>query len=87
MREPPHDRDVTERWIARFERAGLSGKAALLGGSAVRFTANLIDRALDRAAGTVAEAERAFKRELDPTMEDAKILDEWEDEARAQRDR
>lgn len=80
MSEPSHD--ATERWVARFERASLSGKAALLGGSAVRFTANLIDRTLDRAASTVAEAERAFKRELDPTMEDAKILDEWEEDDR-----
>ena len=72
--------DETERWITRFERGTLLGKAALLGGTAVRFTANLIDRTLDHAAGTVAEAEQAFRRELDPTMEDAKILDEWEDD-------
>ncbi len=69
-----------ERWIQRFERAGVLGRAKLLGGGAVRFTANLIDRALDRAATTTAEAERAFKRELDPNMEEAKILDEWKDE-------
>lgn len=83
MNEPTHE--PTERWIARFERASLTGKAALLGGTAVRFTANLIDKTLDRAASTVAEAEEAFKRELDPTMEDAKILDEWEDESRPRR--
>lgn len=77
-----HADDATERWITRFERATLSGKAALLGGTAVRFTANLIDKTLDRAASTVAEAEQAFKRELDPTMEDAKILDEWDDDER-----
>ncbi len=78
MSEAPIDR--TERWIARFEQASLAGKAALLGGTAVRFTANLIDKTLDRAADTVAEAEQAFKRELDPTMEDAKILDEWDED-------
>ena len=49
--------DKTERWAARFEQASLAGKAALLGGTAVRLTANLIDKTLDRAAGTVAEAE------------------------------
>lgn len=78
MSEAPVDK--TERWIARFEQAGLAGKAALLGGTAVRFTATLIDRTLERAAGTVAEAEQAFRRELDPTMEDAKILDEWSED-------
>lgn len=84
MSEPTHE--PTERWIARFEQSSLTGKAALLGGTAVRFTANLIDKTLDRAASTVAEAEQAFKREVDPTMEDAKVLDEW-DESRTQRDR
>ncbi len=71
--------DPAERWIARFEREGVVGKAALLGGTAVRFTARLIDRTLERAASTVAEAEAAFRRELDPNMEDAKILDEWDE--------
>ena len=84
MNEPAHD--ATERWIARFEQANLPGKAALLGGTAVRFAANLIDKTLDRAATTVADAEQAFKREIDPTMEDAKILDEWEEESRPPRE-
>ncbi len=69
--------DQTERWIARFEQAGAAGKALLLGGTAVRLTARLIDRALERAASTVAETEQAFRRELDPNVEDAKVLDEW----------
>jgi hypothetical protein len=80
-----HADDATERWATRFEQATLTGRAALLGGTAVRFAANLIDKTLDRAASTVAEAEQAFKRELDPTMEDAKILDEWEDDEREDR--
>ncbi len=71
--------DQTERWIARFERAGAAGKALLVGGTAVRLTARLIDRTLDRAASTVAETEQAFKREIDPNMEDATILDEWDE--------
>lgn len=71
--------DQFERWATRFEEAGLTGKAMLVGGTAVRFTARLIDGALDRAASTVAEAEEVFRRELDPNMEDAKILDEWEE--------
>ena len=71
--------DPTERWATRFEQEGPVGRAALLSGTAVRFTARLIDRVLDRAASTVAEAEAAFRRELDPNVEDAKILDEWDE--------
>lgn len=65
-----------ERWIERFESEGLLGRAKLLGGTAVRLTARAIDHTLVRAAVTAAEAERAFKRELDPNMEEAKILEE-----------
>lgn len=68
-----------ERWLERFEREGTVGKAKLLSGTAVRLTANLIDQALGRAAHTLVEAERAFRSELDPNVEDAKILEEWEE--------
>lgn len=65
-----------EQWADRFERERLPGKMAMLGGAAVRLSAGLIDRGLSRAAATVAEAGRAFGRELDPNIEDAKILEE-----------
>ena len=78
MSDAPHD--PTERWIARFEQEGVVGKAALVSGTVVRFTANLIDKALDQAATTVAEAEVALRRELDPNIQDAKILDEWDEQ-------
>ena len=65
-----------DRWAERFEQEGALGKALLLGGTAVRLTARLIDHSVEKAALTVAEAERVFRRELDPNMEDAKILEE-----------
>lgn len=74
-----------ERWIERFEAEGPLGKALLLGGTAVRLTARALDRTIERAAHTVAEAERAFKRELDPNMEDAKVLEEGTGETRSRR--
>jgi hypothetical protein len=79
---PVEDPARGEDWAARFERAGWLDRAWLLGGGAVRLTANLIDRALDRAATTVAEAERAFHREVDPNVSDAKILEEVEEPRR-----
>ena len=71
--------DPLERWADRFEQSGWLGRAALLGGGAVRLTANLLDRALDRAAQTAADAERALKGELDPNVSDAKIIEEIEE--------
>ena len=79
MSTPP---DPHEDWAVRFEQAGPLGRAKLLAGGAVRLTANLIDRALDRAATTAAEAERAFRREVDPNVSDAKILEEVEERRR-----
>jgi hypothetical protein len=66
----------SERWIRRFEAEGALGKALLVGGTAVRLTARALDRTLERAAHTLAEAEHAFKRELDPNIEEAKVLEE-----------
>jgi hypothetical protein len=74
--------DPIEEWAVRFERAGLLGRAKLLGGGAVRLKANLIDRVLDRAATTAAETERTFRRELDPNVSDAKVLEEIEEPRR-----
>jgi hypothetical protein len=65
-----------ERWIERFEQAGWLGRAALLGGGAVRLAAQAIDHTLDRAAQVVVEAQDAFRKELDPNVSDARILEE-----------
>jgi hypothetical protein len=66
--EPRHDVD--------FRRLNWLGKTVYLGGSALRLTANLIDSAVDRAASIAEESKRAFDRELDPDIEDAKVLEE-----------
>ena len=63
-------------WLERYERAGLWGRVGLLGGSAVRLAAALIDKGLDRAASVTVEAKEAFERELDPNVVNAQILDE-----------
>lgn len=68
--------DPDERRIVRFEDLNLLGKAVFLTGAAVRTTATLLDRAVDRAADLYLEAEEAFKRELDDSIEEATILDE-----------
>ena len=67
---------MSDDWPERFERAGLVGRAAMLGGGAVRLLANAIDRGLDRAAQITLDARDAFERELDPTMTEAHVLEE-----------
>lgn len=74
-----------ERRLIRFEDLNLFGKAVFLGGATVRGMAGLIDFALEKAAGVVVEAEEAFRKEFDPNLEDAKILEEHDREPRPRR--
>ena len=69
----------SDRRIVRFDQLNLLGKTVYLTGAAVRFAADLIDTTLEKAADLVVEAERAFKEGLDPNVEDAKILEEYDD--------
>jgi hypothetical protein len=59
-----------------FRDLNWMGKTVYLGGSALRLTARLIDSAVDRAGAIAEESRRAYKRELDPNVEDAKVLSE-----------
>ncbi len=68
-----------ESWVERFENASLFGRAQLLGGGAVRLTANAIDSILKRVARTAVDAEKAFLGELDPNVSDAKVIEEVEE--------
>ncbi len=52
------------------------GKAAILGGTALRLSANLIDSAFERAQSIALESREAFEREIDPNIEDAKVIEE-----------
>lgn len=76
--------DEFEDKIIRFERLNLLGKTVFLAGATVKFTANLIDSALDRTARIVAEAEKAFQEGKDPNIDDAIILEERDERSRPQ---
>ena len=67
---------MSESWPDRFERAGLLGRAAMLGGGAVRLLAEAIEGGVDRAAQIAVDSKRAFDRELDPRMTEARVLEE-----------
>jgi len=65
-----------KRWIDHYSEAGAFERLGLLSGAAFRFSANAIDRVASRAARTMAEAEHAFRKELDPNISDARVLEE-----------
>lgn len=66
----------TER---RFERLNALGWAAWLGGQTIRLTAKGIDYSLREVARIAADSERAYRQGLDDGIEDAQIVEEWED--------
>jgi len=55
------------------------GKSAFLGGAVLRLTANLIESTADRVSSIAARSKEELNRELDPNIEDARILDEYPD--------
>lgn len=55
------------------------GKSVFVGGAVMRLTANLIDATADRVSSIAARSKTAFERELDPNIEDARVLEEYSD--------
>ncbi|MFP4227253.1 MAG: hypothetical protein ACLFTE_00325 [Salinivenus sp.] len=53
------------------------GKSVYLGGAVMRLTANLVDKTADRVSDIAAESKRAFERELDPNIEEARVIEEY----------
>jgi hypothetical protein len=62
-----------------FNELNWLGKTVFVGGAALRLTANLLDRAADRAVTIASESKRAYQREIDPNIEDATVLEETTD--------
>lgn len=76
---PTEPDEQLESWADRFENANLVGRAMLLGGGAVRLTANAVDLLLKKAAKTAVDAEKLFLSETDPNVSDAKVIEEVEE--------
>lgn len=53
------------------------GKSVFVGGAVLRLTANLIDSTAERVNKIAAESKQAFDRELDPNIEEARVLKEY----------
>ena len=71
--------DPEERRIIEFEKLNWLGKTVFLAGAVVETTAQLLDKALEKAVDLVLETERAFKEGRDSPVDEAKVLEEWED--------
>lgn len=64
-----------------FENLNWLGKTVFIGGAALRVTANLLDKAADRATQIADDSREAYRREIDPNIEDAKVIEESGEES------
>lgn len=53
------------------------GKTVYLGGTVLRLTANLVDATAERVSKVAAESKKAYDRELDPNIEEARVIEEY----------
>lgn len=68
--------DLSERRVNLSDLNWL-GKTVFIGGKMLRLTANLVDAAADRVSAVAEESKVAFERELDPNIEEARVLEEY----------
>lgn len=68
-----------ESWIEKFEKAGPLARLGLLTGGAVRLAATVAETALDRAATIAVDARDAYRKEVDPNVSDATIIEETDE--------
>ncbi|MFT5515779.1 MAG: hypothetical protein ACI80V_001907 [Rhodothermales bacterium] len=62
-----------------FDRLNLVGKAVYVTGQVARVATVIVETVVDGAAALIAETERAFRDGLEPGVEEAKILEEFEE--------
>lgn len=60
------------------------GKSVFVGGTVLRLTANLIESTATRVSAIAARSREEFDRELDPNIEDARVLDEYDRSAESE---
>ncbi|PSQ54415.1 MAG: hypothetical protein BRD28_02160 [Bacteroidetes bacterium QH_10_64_37] len=66
-RPPEHREPHDLNWL---------GKTVYFGGTLLRHTANLVDATASRVSKIATESKEAFDRELDPNIEEARVIEE-----------
>lgn len=69
--------DDPPRRHTTFRDLNWLGKSVYLGGAVMRVTATFIDRTADRVSSIAARSKEAFDRELDPNIEEARVVEEY----------
>lgn len=68
-----------------FDDLNWLGKAVYISGHVVRVAGTVIETVADGAAALITETEKAFKSGMDPNVEDAKILAEFDGDEEAEK--
>ncbi|MFB6247087.1 MAG: hypothetical protein ABEL97_00790 [Salinibacter sp.] len=69
--------DPSPRRRTRLRDLNWLGKSVYLGGAMVRLTASALDATANRVQAIASRSKEAFERELDPNIEEARVLEEY----------
>jgi hypothetical protein len=68
--------ESSPRRRVHFRDLNWLGKSVFVGGTLMRLTANAIDATADHVTTMASRSKQAFERELDPNIEDARVIEE-----------
>ncbi len=80
--DPGKQGTKTDGRIVHFTDLNMLGKAVFVGGVITRAATKFVDSSIKATVDIVTEAEKAFKQGLDPNVEEAKIIEEHDDDQR-----
>ena len=69
--------------IIRFNQLNMLGKAVFVSGLFTRAATKMVESTIKATVDIVTEAEKAFKQGRDPNIEEAKIIEEHDDNSPA----
>ncbi|TDI75623.1 MAG: hypothetical protein E2O84_04085 [Bacteroidetes bacterium] len=67
--------------LVEFERLNLVGKAIFITGTTFRFVGDLLTTVADSVSDLITDVEKSFSEGADSNIDDAKILDESDDDS------
>lgn len=69
--------DPSNRRRVDVENLNWLGTSVFIGGAVMRLTANAIDATANRVKDIASRSKEAFERELDPNIEEARVIEEF----------
>lgn len=70
-----------DKRLVEFEKLNLVGKVIFISGTTFRFVGDLLESVAETVVGIITETERAFIEGADPNVDDANIVETFDNES------